>query len=277
MRKPFLITTAIAATAMGLVAPQIAHAHFVLESPRNWAEQDNLGGPQKSGPCGQDDPQTPAVPTNAVTAFQAGQIITVTINEAVYHRGHYRVVLSTSGRAGLPADPTTTVPGTCMALAIQDPPVFPVLADGVFPHQAPFDGPQSFQVTLPNVACANCTLQVLEFMSTEIGASPNCFYHHCADITIDPGETGTGGAGGSQTASDGGVTTDTGGTTGNSGADGGSPKGIHNSAGCSCDLGGGATPVGSALGWQAFLVLRVLRRRHRAGKPALAGDAPPID
>ena len=96
--------------------------------------------------------QTAAVPTGAVTSFHAGQTITVTINETTFHPGHYRVVLSTTGQGGLPADPTPTPPGTCESLAIQDPPVFPVLADGVLPHVDPLDGPQSFQVTLPDDA-----------------------------------------------------------------------------------------------------------------------------
>ena len=195
MRKLFAMTIALATAAMGILASDRARAHFVLQSPPNWAEQDNLGAPQKSAPCGEADAQVTAVPTNAVTSYQAGQVITVTVNEAVYHPGHYRVVLSTSGRAGLPPDPLTTAPGTCAALDIQDPPVFPVLADGVLQHTEAFAGPQSFSVTLPkDVTCTNCTLQVLEFMSAEFGSSPNCFYHHCADITITAPETGTGGS-----------------------------------------------------------------------------------
>ena len=179
------IAAMFAVGAVGVLAPAAAGAHFVLEAPPNWAEQDIQGQPQKTAPCGQADPQTMAVPTNAVTAFEPGQMVTVTINEATFHPGHYRVVLSTTGRSGLPADPPTTEPGTCQALAIQDPPVYPVLADGMLQHTDPLDGPQSFQVKLPDdVTCANCTLQVLEFMSAEVGGGGNCFYHHCADISI---------------------------------------------------------------------------------------------
>jgi hypothetical protein len=167
------------------LTPAVARAHFVLDAPRSWAEQDRQGHPQKTAPCGQADPQTAAVPTGVVTPFHAGQTITVTINETTYHPGHYRVVLSATGQGGLPADPTATPPGTCESLAIQDPPVFPVLADGVLRHVDPLDGPQSFQVTLPDdVTCTHCTLQVLEFMSVEVGGNGACFYHHCADISI---------------------------------------------------------------------------------------------
>ena len=132
------IAAAIAAGAIA-VAPAAAEAHFVLQAPASWAEQDRQGNPQKTAPCGQSDPQIAAVPTNALTPFHAGQTITVTIDETTFHPGHYRVVLSTTGPDGLPADPETTVPGTCIALAIQDPPVFPVLADGMLQHTDPFD------------------------------------------------------------------------------------------------------------------------------------------
>jgi hypothetical protein len=196
MRKDH-IAGVVAAGAV-LLASAVASAHFVLEAPASWAEQDRQGNPQKTAPCGQADPQIAAVATGAVTSFQAGQTITVTIDETTYHPGHYRVVLSASGPGGLPPDPQTTEPGTCIALAIQDPPVFPVLADGVLRHTDPFDGPQSFQVTLPDdVTCASCTLQVLEFMSAEVGGSGNCFYHHCANISIAAATTGGGGSGGS--------------------------------------------------------------------------------
>src|SRR6185436_11106769 len=121
-----------------VLASAAAEAHFVLRSPASWAEQDANGQPQKTAPCGQSDPQITAVPTNAVTTFQPGETITVTIDETTFHPGHYRVVLSASGASGLPPDPETTIPGTCIALAIQDPPVFPVLADGVLQHTDPF-------------------------------------------------------------------------------------------------------------------------------------------
>ena len=177
-----------------LLLPATAHAHFVLQAPRSRTEQDGQGDPQKSAPCGQDDPQRLAVPTNVVTAFQPGETITVSLDEVTYHPGHYRVVLSPSGPAGLPADPETTPPRTCEALAIQDPPVYPVLADGMLRHTEPLGGPQSFEVVLPDdVACERCTLQVLEFMSAEVGGNGACFYHHCADISIAAAATDAGG------------------------------------------------------------------------------------
>jgi hypothetical protein len=176
---------ALVTVAVALTFSRAASAHFLLVSPQSWAEQDGIGNPQKTGSCGEQDPGVLAVATGAVSAFRPGEVITVTVDETVFHPGHYRAVLSTTGRAGLPPMPETEWPGTCSGLQIQDPPIFPVLADGMLVHTEPFEEPQSFQVTLPSdVSCESCTLQVLEFMQSDVGASDNCFYRHCADLSI---------------------------------------------------------------------------------------------
>jgi hypothetical protein len=224
------VRTAVAALAgsAAVLGASVARAHFVLQSPPSWAQQDSQGNPQKSAPCGQADVQIAASPTNVVTPFVAGETITVAIREATFHPGHYRVVLSTSGQAGLPPDPEPTLPGTCMALDIQDPPVYPVLADGMLVHTDPFDDPsQSFQVTLPSdVTCTRCTLQVLEFMSAEVGGGGLCFYHHCADVSISAGAIGAG-------------------------------------SGCGCDAGGLGGGPAAPLWWLA--IAHLLRRSARRG------------
>jgi hypothetical protein len=186
------------ALAAGAVVPGTARAHFVLQAPASWADQDSQGMPQKSAPCGQADLPAPH-PTGVVTPFAPGDTITVTINETQAHPGHYRVVLSATGQGGLPADPPVTenASSPCGSTVIQNPPVFPVLADGMLVHTSPFGAPQSFTVTLPtDVTCANCTLQVEEFMSSHGLNNPGgCFYHHCADISIQPGGGGGNDAG----------------------------------------------------------------------------------
>jgi hypothetical protein len=167
--------------AVSMFAPAFAHAHFILVTPDSWMSQNSLGLPEKLGPCGDEGGGTP---TGKVTAFQPGQTISVTIDEVIYHPGHYRVALAVNDRSELPPEPPVTPAAfdPCASAAIQDPPIFPVLADNMLPHTQPFGGPQTFTVTLPaDVTCARCTLQVLEFMSSH-GAP--CFYHHCADISI---------------------------------------------------------------------------------------------
>src|SRR6187549_1181101 len=114
---------AVALGAVGLLAPGVAHAHFILQTPASWAQQGDLGDPQKEPPCGVA-PATAAA-TGVVTAFAPGDMVTVMINETVPHPGHYRVALSTSGQGGLPADPvvTPTAGDECGSTVIQNPPV----------------------------------------------------------------------------------------------------------------------------------------------------------
>src|SRR5580692_5737615 len=147
----------------GLLAPRSAGAHYVLEAPASYDVIDPESGlPEKQGPCGNEDPQTL---TNTVTAFQEGQSITITINEVVFHPGHYRVALAMTPdhmQASFPDDPVPT-PGltnsgtmacpnidmsACGSVPIEDPPVFPVLADDLFEHCMPFAGPQSVTIKL---------------------------------------------------------------------------------------------------------------------------------
>lgn len=158
----------------------IVAAHFYLEEPASWQEQNRLGDPQKVGPCGDEGPDRP---TGEVTAFVSGQTITIRIRETIFHPGHYRVALATGDRSDLPPDPPVTAGRTdCGSVPIMDPPVFPVLADGVLAHTAPLRGEQTIEVRLPeDVTCDRCTLQITQWMTDH--AAP-CFYYHCADISI---------------------------------------------------------------------------------------------
>ena len=192
-RRPSPAAAAIAVCAVGvsLAIGGSADAHFILQAPACWMSQDTYGAPEKLGPCGDEGGGTA---TGTVSAFQSGQTITITINEVIFHPGHYRISLATHDRSELPAEPTVTAGATpCGSVPIMNPPVFPVLADGVFAHTAPFTTPQSVQITLPaDVTCTHCTLQVVEFMSDHGLNNPGgCFYHHCADLSIGAAAPGT--------------------------------------------------------------------------------------
>ena len=203
-----------AAVAALLLGTQTASAHFILQAPSSWMSQDSTGSPQKMGPCGDEGGGTP---TNAITPYRPGDVVTITIQEVVFHPGHYRVALSVNSRSELPAEPAVTAASTpCGTAAVESPAVFPVLADGVLTHTSAFSGPQSIQVTLPSdVTCTKCTLQVIEFMSNHPLNNPGgCFYHHCADISILPaGAGGSSNAGGTSATATGGRTMATGGRT----------------------------------------------------------------
>lgn len=185
----------LAAAALG-AGP--ARAHFVLNSPPAMTEQSQLGDPQKAPPCGDNGN---AVPTDVVTAFQAGDTITISIDETIYHPGHYRVAIAVNDPSELPEEPPVTPGDTpCGSAPIDPAPAFPVLADGVLVHTEPFGGTQTFDVTLPDdLSCEHCTLQVIQFMSNHGLNNPGgCYYHHCATISVSPAQASTT-SGGSET------------------------------------------------------------------------------
>jgi hypothetical protein len=269
-----LLTSGLVATAVGVGAPSPASAHFVLQTPAATMSQDALGGPQKKAPCGDDGTGTPS---GMVTTYQVGQTITVTVDEKIFHPGHYRISLGKGGPGDLPAEPIVT-PGAntpCGTAPIEATPTFPVLADGVFEHQAPFSGPQSITITLPpDVTCDHCTLQVLEFMSNHPLNNPGgCYYHHCADISISSasttttggGTTGasTTGAGATSTSAGTGTMTTTG--AGGAGAGGATATGGANDQSSGCALSA-ANPAGSALSGLMGLAALVAFSRRRSQK-----------
>src|SRR5438046_8941106 len=97
------VTFLMAAAVIGaMTATGVADAHFVLMAPTNWMMQDATGLPQKLNPCGNEAPQTPS---NVVTPFRPGQVVTIQFMQTVQHPGHYRVALATTSQSQLPAEP----------------------------------------------------------------------------------------------------------------------------------------------------------------------------
>src|ERR1051325_1307241 len=95
------------AAAAGLVAlgvPAAGSAHFILEAPKGWIEENALGDPQKLGPCGGTSKDAGA-PTNAVTEVAGGSLLHVKVKETIYHPGHFRIALAVLDRGELPVDP----------------------------------------------------------------------------------------------------------------------------------------------------------------------------
>jgi len=163
-----------------VLVPRVAKAHFILsQPPSSLSTEDGGKGPP---PCGE------GIASNVVTKVQGGSPLTIRLLEFVPHPGHYRIALSLNSRAELPPDPDVVVNanGLSVSAAIQNPPKFPILADGLFAHtDASSVRAWSAEVMLPNIDCAKCTLQVIEFMAEH---GPNIgggyFYHHCADLQI---------------------------------------------------------------------------------------------
>ena len=187
-----LIGVFLGLVAMGILAP-FADGHFRLLEPKPWIAQNELGDPQKLGPCGGTS-DNGGSPTNAITNVQGGQKLHIKVQETVFHPGHYRIALAVNSRTELPDDPVVltreTDHGPLSVLAkIDDPAEPPVLADGLWQHTSRSTEPFETDVQLPNISCPTCTLQIVEFMAQHpYNKDGGYSYHHCAvlNITADP-------------------------------------------------------------------------------------------
>lgn len=200
----------------GLCLLPVAEAHITLTSPSPRTSS------QKVGPCGSGD----SVRGPAQT-YQPGETITVEWDETVDHVGHYRIAFDTDGNDDfpLPNNPDDDFPS--------------ILVDQIEDRSG--GGLYSQEVTLPDMECDNCTLQLIQVMTTSVPY--NSFYFQCADITLSNGAPGSPDAGGG----------------GDGDGDGGSTE--PTSGGCSSS---GGTTGASALLLAGLGLGLVLRRRQRA-------------
>ena len=173
---------------LAVLAP-MGVAHFRLLEPASWLQESEIGDPQWAVPCGGTSTD-PGKPTGAITKIQGGDKLHIRIREMAFHPGFYRVALAVNSRDELPPDPeakTEAGPNGPRSVsgAIHYPPSPPVLADGLFQHIAPFDKEQEADVEIPNINCAKCTLQVIEFMAAHNRNKEGDYtYHHCAELQI---------------------------------------------------------------------------------------------
>ncbi len=175
--------------ALFVAAP--ASAHFILVSPDSWIEANVLGDPQKAAPCGTSE-ITAGTPTGKVSELKGGEMLHIKIKETIYHPGFYRVALAVLDRKELPADPEAVTKdsprGPISVSGKIDPnPKAPVLADGLFVHQAPPEKGAFWEtdVKLPNINCDKCTVQIIQFMENHgLNKEGEFTYHHCADLKI---------------------------------------------------------------------------------------------
>ena len=178
-------------TAMTLALGLLSHgalAHFELQSPASWIEQDERGDPQKMAPCG-GTVTDGGTRTGAVTEVTGGSMLPLQINETVYHPGHYRVALARKVN-WLPGDPVAVMKDTENGprsdyAPIDANPAPPVLVDGLWQNQVRRTGPQDTLVRIPNIDCEGCFLQIIQFMEEHPGFREGGFsYHHCAILNI---------------------------------------------------------------------------------------------
>jgi hypothetical protein len=183
------VRLALVSAVLIAVAPPATQAHFKLLEPASWLVEDDRGDPQKAGPCGGSNTDY-GKPSYIVSQAVGGSKLHLKVQETIYHPGHYRMALAVNSPAELPVDPKATTMDSdkgprSVSAEIQNPVQMPVLADGLFVHTAKVDGPLETDVTLPNISCKKCTLQVIQFMEQHGVNNPGMFtYHHCAVLQI---------------------------------------------------------------------------------------------
>ena len=183
MARAFIVAGVLA------VLPAVIQAHFKLVEPASWLIEDDRGDPQKAGPCGGSNTDW-GKPSYAVTKAVGGGKLHVKVQETIYHPGFYRVALAVNSPTELPADPKATTEQTdrgprSISGEVMAPVQVPVLADGLFMHHERVQTPFETDVTLPNISCKRCTLQVIQFMEAHGANNPgNYTYHHCAIVEI---------------------------------------------------------------------------------------------
>lgn len=252
MRRPLIGSLAFVA-AVSTAAVTQAHIELANPPPRI------LGNNQKAGPCG----MAGSVRGTTITDYQPGATITINWQETVEHLGYYRILFAVNGDAfPNPATPTDfCTPGQ----EITPGSGIYCLADNIADKDSEADPNYTADVTLPDVTCTNCTLQLVQHMLLADGSSDDLYYK-CSDITVG-GAGGSGGAGGAAatttTTTGGATTTTTGaGTGGSGGAGSGYDPYPDDGGGCAVGRGQGTTAA-AALGALGLLALLGRRRRTR--------------
>ena len=174
-----------AAAALAVASPALAHIDLVSPPPRVPGRPDST---LSRGPCGQ---RNNARVEGAVSVFRPGQTIDVVWNVYVQHVSYFRIAFDREGddsfsvRRSMPADPESDDPTTLPAGEGE------LILGYVQDRTADVERVEQ-RVTLPDEACARCTLQVTQF--TYGLPIDDAVYHQCADIVLDADAPGGEGA-----------------------------------------------------------------------------------
>jgi hypothetical protein len=152
-----------------------AHIELISPEPRERArDRRSANSNLKRGPCGQNTNRR----DGAVSVFAPGETISVSFTEYVNHTGYYRVAFDVDGDDGFPVFSGRNVSEE------GDEPLVNCPVDGnvilAYDFEDRMRGVHTLDVTLPDVECDTCTLQVIQFMY----GSPRPYYFQCADIAL---------------------------------------------------------------------------------------------
>lgn len=170
-----LSATGVAMLTLGTA--DTAYAHVCMVNPLSRVGPEcSARSPQKVGPCGI------AQRGEYVTEFLPGETIVVELNETIDHPSHYRISFNPEGDDFV--DP--------VSIDDRDGTHPYVLLDGIEDAE---EARQSVQVTLPNVECDECTLQLIQVMYDKQGNGfggrdgsgdddNDDIYYSCADLVL---------------------------------------------------------------------------------------------
>lgn len=166
---------AVCVTVVGLlVAMPRAEAHLDLTEPPSRYGPDV----SKQPPCG----QTGGTRTDNTTTYRPGETITVKWNEYVDHPGHFRIAFDADGDDDF-VDPICLAGCDTRTPTVEMNSNAAVMLDGIADRNG---GDYEVEVTLPDVECEACTLQVIQVMYDKppYTLPGNEMYYQCADLVL---------------------------------------------------------------------------------------------
>ena len=162
----------VGAFVLALAAP--AAAHVALEYPPSRYGGEVL----KEGPCG----LVGGARSTNVTELESGSQLTVVWDEYVDHPGHFRLAFDPDGDDDF-ADPVclANCNGRNMDIGLYV--NASVLLDGIADT---LGGESQVTITLPDVECDRCTLQLIQVMTDKppFSTPGNDLYYQCADLVL---------------------------------------------------------------------------------------------
>jgi hypothetical protein len=249
------ISTA-AALAAFMAAPA-AFAHISLE--QGGTHLSRYGDSYlKELPCG----KAGGTRGTHIYTYAPGSTITVSFVETIPHPSYFRFAFQANGDSEFkepasikPIDPSRPCPidsgDHCGTSDFYNTPNVLPMMDNLDPHLAGSSKTWTYQVTLPNVECDNCTLQIIQVMEDNQfhgdydptpGVGVEDIYHQCIDLVLKAGAPDGNDGGAGEGGSGGG-----GGTAGNGGSGGGGSGGTGGSGGSGSGGNGSTSKGGCAI------------------------------
>jgi MYXO-CTERM domain-containing protein len=224
-------TWAVVLGLAALLGTGTASAHIKLRSPT----PRDPNNPLKSAPCG------PAASTrgSSMTMLTSGQKLTVSWDETIQHPGHYRIAFDSDGQ-DFP-DPMSftdiAMPNKDLGNGVT------ILLDGIMDKAGAGIGntPYTAEVTLPDIECTNCTLQLIQVMTDKAPyGNGDDIYHECANLVLKKAGGAAAGSGAVAAGSGGAGAAGAGGASGAAAAGSGAPT-----SGAAGSAAGGSSVAGA--------------------------------